>query len=145
VNCLAFNPFNEYILATGSADKTVALWDLRNMTSKLHLFERHDEEVFQVGGVVVRRLGGWGPGVGGLGEGLGLACMCVLGVIVPGGRPASGETAATGVSGPAAAAQGVELMAAPCPCPWPAYSCSCRLGGAPTTRRSWRRLALTGG
>lgn len=28
----------------------VALWDLRNMTSKLHLFERHDEEVFQVGG-----------------------------------------------------------------------------------------------
>lgn len=27
----------------------VALWDLRNMTSKLHLFERHDEEVFQVG------------------------------------------------------------------------------------------------
>ena len=23
VNCLAFNPFNEYILATGSADKTV--------------------------------------------------------------------------------------------------------------------------
>ncbi|EFN54865.1 hypothetical protein CHLNCDRAFT_134941 [Chlorella variabilis] len=49
VNCLAFNPFNEYVVATGSADKTVALWDLRNMTSKLHLFERHDEEVFQVG------------------------------------------------------------------------------------------------
>jgi histone-binding protein RBBP4 len=37
------------VVATGSADKTVALWDLRNMTSKLHLFERHDEEVFQVG------------------------------------------------------------------------------------------------
>ncbi|KAI3438030.1 hypothetical protein D9Q98_000473 [Chlorella vulgaris] len=49
VNCLAFNPFNEYVVATGSADKTVALWDMRNMTSKLHLFERHDEEVFQVG------------------------------------------------------------------------------------------------
>lgn len=49
VNCLAFNPFNEYVVATGSADKTVALWDLRNLTSKLHLFERHDEEVFQVG------------------------------------------------------------------------------------------------
>ena len=48
VNCLAFNPINEYIVATGSADKTVALWDLRNMTSKLHLLERHDEEVFQV-------------------------------------------------------------------------------------------------
>lgn len=56
VNCLAFNPFNEYVVATGSADKTVALWDLRNMTSKLHLFERHDEEVFQVGGRAVR----WG-------------------------------------------------------------------------------------
>ncbi len=25
VNCLAFNPFNEYVLATGSADKTVRL------------------------------------------------------------------------------------------------------------------------
>ncbi|KAL4437477.1 hypothetical protein ABPG77_003458 [Micractinium sp. CCAP 211/92] len=49
VNCLAFNPFNEYVVATGSADKTVALWDLRNLKSKLHLFERHDEEVFQVG------------------------------------------------------------------------------------------------
>lgn len=24
VNCLAFNPFSEYILATGSADKTVS-------------------------------------------------------------------------------------------------------------------------
>lgn len=23
VNCLGFNPFNEYVLATGSADKTV--------------------------------------------------------------------------------------------------------------------------
>jgi len=24
VNCLAFNPYSEYILATGSADKTVS-------------------------------------------------------------------------------------------------------------------------
>lgn len=24
VNCLGFNPFNEYVLATGSADKTVS-------------------------------------------------------------------------------------------------------------------------
>merc|ERR1712013_464861 len=30
VNCLSFNPYSEFILATGSADKTVALWDLRN-------------------------------------------------------------------------------------------------------------------
>ena len=26
---MSFNPYSEFILATGSADKTVALWDLR--------------------------------------------------------------------------------------------------------------------
>lgn len=49
VNCISFNPFNEFIVATGSADKTVALWDVRNLSRKLHLFESHQEEVFQVG------------------------------------------------------------------------------------------------
>lgn len=49
VNCLSFNPLNEHIVATGSADKTVALWDIRNLSQKLHLFESHQEEVFQVG------------------------------------------------------------------------------------------------
>ncbi|KFD58651.1 hypothetical protein M514_00344 [Trichuris suis] len=67
VNCLSFNPFSEYILATGSADKaislllvyfslfyflftlqTVALWDLRNLKLKLHTFESHTDEVFQI-------------------------------------------------------------------------------------------------
>lgn len=48
INCLSFNPMNEYILATGSADKTVALFDLRNLKTKLHLFESHTDEVFQV-------------------------------------------------------------------------------------------------
>jgi len=48
VNCLAFNPFNEYLLATGSADKTVALWDLRNVRTKLHSFESHVEQIFAV-------------------------------------------------------------------------------------------------
>lgn len=48
VNCLAFNPFSEYILATGSADKTVAMWDLRNLSMKLHSFESHKDEIFQV-------------------------------------------------------------------------------------------------
>uniref|UniRef100_A0A7E4UX98 Probable histone-binding protein lin-53 n=1 Tax=Panagrellus redivivus TaxID=6233 RepID=A0A7E4UX98_PANRE len=48
VNCLSFNPFSEYILATGSADKTVALWDLRNLRLKLHSFESHRDEIFQV-------------------------------------------------------------------------------------------------
>mmetsp|Transcript_9430 Transcript_9430/g.28365 ORF Transcript_9430/g.28365 Transcript_9430/m.28365 type:complete len:419 (+) Transcript_9430:257-1513(+) len=49
VNCLAFNPFNEYVLATGSADKTVALHDLRNLSRRLHVLEHHAEEVFQIG------------------------------------------------------------------------------------------------
>ena len=49
VNCLSFNPFNEFIVATGSADKTVAIWDIRNLSRKLHLFDCHQEEVFQVG------------------------------------------------------------------------------------------------
>ncbi len=77
VNCLSFNPYSEYILATGSADKvrqraqissrlfrlasprvasgrlvicfqTVALWDLRNLRLKLHSFESHKDEIFQV-------------------------------------------------------------------------------------------------
>lgn len=48
VNCLAFNPFNEFILATGSADKTVALFDIRNLGERLHTFEAHTEEVFQL-------------------------------------------------------------------------------------------------
>jgi len=48
VNCLSFNPYSEFVLATGSADKTVALWDLRNLKSKLHSFESHRDEVFQV-------------------------------------------------------------------------------------------------
>ncbi|CAH8358773.1 unnamed protein product [Eruca vesicaria subsp. sativa] len=49
VNCLAFNPFNEWIVATGSTDKTVKLFDLRKLTSAIHTFDSHEEEVFQVG------------------------------------------------------------------------------------------------
>ncbi|CAN7067254.1 unnamed protein product [Brassica rapa subsp. trilocularis] len=49
VNCLAFNPVNEWIVATGSTDKTVKLFDLRMLNSALHTFESHKEEVFQVG------------------------------------------------------------------------------------------------
>ncbi len=48
VNCLAFNPFSEYLLVTGSADKTAALWDLRNMQKKVHSFESHVEQIFNV-------------------------------------------------------------------------------------------------
>ena len=49
VICLAFNPHNEVILATGSADKTVALFDQRSLGTRLHTFEAHSEEVFQLG------------------------------------------------------------------------------------------------
>ncbi|NP_001105556.1 Histone-binding protein MSI1 [Zea mays] len=49
VNCLAFNPFNEWVVATGSTDKTVKLFDLRKIDTSLHTFDCHKEEVFQVG------------------------------------------------------------------------------------------------
>ncbi|KAL3868838.1 hypothetical protein ACJMK2_041595 [Sinanodonta woodiana] len=48
VNCLSFSPFSEFIQATGSTDKTVALWDMRNLKMKLHSFEAHGDETFQV-------------------------------------------------------------------------------------------------
>ena len=69
INCVAFNPKNEFLLATGSADKvipvllfcwmnhgltlwpkkqTVALWDLRNMKRRLHTFTAHQDEILQV-------------------------------------------------------------------------------------------------
>uniref|UniRef100_A0A2K6SXP6 Histone-binding protein RBBP4-like N-terminal domain-containing protein n=1 Tax=Saimiri boliviensis boliviensis TaxID=39432 RepID=A0A2K6SXP6_SAIBB len=38
----------EFILPTGSAGKTVALWDLRYLKLKLHSFESHKDELFQV-------------------------------------------------------------------------------------------------
>lgn len=49
VNCLAFNPFNEWIVATGSADRTVALHDIRKLDKALHTCAHHIEEVFQIG------------------------------------------------------------------------------------------------
>uniref|UniRef100_A0A2I3GPQ2 Histone-binding protein RBBP4-like N-terminal domain-containing protein n=1 Tax=Nomascus leucogenys TaxID=61853 RepID=A0A2I3GPQ2_NOMLE len=45
VNCLSFNPYSEFILATGSADKTVALWDLRNLKLMLHSFDGTDRRL----------------------------------------------------------------------------------------------------
>ena len=49
VNALAFNPFNEHVLATASADRTVALHDVRRLKERLHTFTNHTEEVFQIG------------------------------------------------------------------------------------------------
>jgi histone-binding protein RBBP4 len=45
INAVAFNPAAETVLATGSADKTIGLWDLRNLKSKLHALECHSESV----------------------------------------------------------------------------------------------------
>ncbi|KAI7887334.1 WD40 repeat-like protein [Lichtheimia hyalospora FSU 10163] len=48
VNCISFSPGSEWILATGSSDKTVALWDLRNLKAKIHVMEHHKEEVYHL-------------------------------------------------------------------------------------------------
>jgi WD40 repeat protein len=48
INCLAFNPLNEYVLATGSADHTIAIWDLRNMTRPMSQLMGHTDQVFKV-------------------------------------------------------------------------------------------------
>lgn len=48
INSLAFNPYSEFLLATGSLDNTVGLWDLRNLKQKLHVFEGHSDGVYQV-------------------------------------------------------------------------------------------------
>lgn len=46
VNSVEFNPFNEYLLLTASNDKTCALWDLRNLSKKIHNFKHHKNDVF---------------------------------------------------------------------------------------------------
>ena len=43
--CLDFSPFNQDMLITGSVDKSVALWDRRNLKTAIHLFKHHSEEV----------------------------------------------------------------------------------------------------
>ena len=45
INALAFNPAAETILATGSADKSIGLWDLRNLKTRLHTLESHADSV----------------------------------------------------------------------------------------------------
>lgn len=48
INCISFNPMNEFLLATGSTDSTVALWDMRNMKQRVHSFEGHKGGVYQL-------------------------------------------------------------------------------------------------
>ena len=45
INALAFNPASEFVLATASSDKTIGLWDLRNLKSKLHSLVGHVDSV----------------------------------------------------------------------------------------------------
>ncbi|KAJ8572208.1 hypothetical protein K7X08_008719 [Anisodus acutangulus] len=48
VNYLSFNSYNEWVLATASSDSTVGLFDMRKLSSPLHVFGSHTDEVFQV-------------------------------------------------------------------------------------------------
>ena len=43
-----FNPYDEYLFVTGSVDKTVGFWDLRNTSKSLHIFEGHTDDVIKV-------------------------------------------------------------------------------------------------
>jgi WD40 repeat protein len=47
-NCLSFNPFNEYLLATGGSDTVVKVWDIRSLNEPICNFEWHMEGVYQV-------------------------------------------------------------------------------------------------
>ncbi|KAK2964718.1 putative Histone-binding protein RBBP7 [Blattamonas nauphoetae] len=48
VNSLSFSPFNEYWLATGSQDKTVRVWDMRNPSQEVMTLHGHAGSVYQV-------------------------------------------------------------------------------------------------
>ncbi|CAJ1942330.1 unnamed protein product [Cylindrotheca closterium] len=48
INSIAFNPVNEFLFATGSADSTVALWDLRNLEKRTQTLSGHTDQVYMV-------------------------------------------------------------------------------------------------
>ena len=48
VNCLAFHPKWETIVATASADKSIALWDLRMLDKSIHRLEGHKDAVIKL-------------------------------------------------------------------------------------------------
>jgi histone-binding protein RBBP4 len=45
INALAFNPRSEFLIATASADKTIGIWDIRNLKQKIHTLEGHNDAV----------------------------------------------------------------------------------------------------
>lgn len=49
INCVAFNPENEYTLATGSADASIHIWDMRTMEKgPLSKLLGHTDQVFKL-------------------------------------------------------------------------------------------------
>ena len=48
VNCVSFSPANEHFFLTGSADRTIGLWDMRNLSERVHSFESHTDEILQI-------------------------------------------------------------------------------------------------
>lgn len=44
INAVSFSPGNEFLFASGSSDGTVALWDTRKLTSKVHSLEVPTED-----------------------------------------------------------------------------------------------------
>eukprot|EP00934_Nitzschia_sp_Nitz4_P001195 Nitzschia sp. Nitz4//scaffold51_size120721//78418//79910//NITZ4_003737-RA/size120721-snap-gene-0.40-mRNA-1//-1//CDS//3329553892//1195//frame0 len=46
INCVTCNPTNEFVFATGSADKTLATWDFRNLKKAVHSLQGHTDEIY---------------------------------------------------------------------------------------------------
>ena len=42
------SPFDQYLMITGSADNTVAVWDIRNPKSKMFSLKSHSKDVNNV-------------------------------------------------------------------------------------------------
>lgn len=48
MNAVVFSLANENILCTGSGDKTVRVWDMRNLKNPLHALEGHTDDVLNL-------------------------------------------------------------------------------------------------
>ena len=48
INAVSFNPASEFVLATGSGDNTIGIWDLRNLNVKLHSLIGHADSVTSI-------------------------------------------------------------------------------------------------
>jgi len=45
INSIAFNPSEDVLVATASADNTIGIWDLRHIKEKVHTLEGHSDAV----------------------------------------------------------------------------------------------------